>query len=71
MRGNSNINHSLLDTPGLTMPVKLSLVQVVGVLARKLVEDPDFRATSINLLKFIARKRAMQQLVQRIKRKAY
>ena len=53
------------------MPVKLSLVQVVGVLARKLVEDPDFRATSINLLKFIARKRAMQQLVQRIKRKAY
>lgn len=53
------------------IPVKLSPVQVVGILARKFVEDPDFRATSINLLKFIARKRAAQQLVQRIKRKAY
>lgn len=52
-------------------PVKLSPVQVAGVLARKFVGDPDFRATSINLLKSIARKRAAQQLVQRIKRKAY
>jgi len=66
LRLNKQIERGQVETP-----VKLSPVQVAGILARKLVEDPNFRATSINLLKFIARKRATQQLVQRIKRKAY
>ena len=66
LRLNKQIERGQVETP-----VKLGPVQVAGILARKLVEDPDFRATSINLLKFIARKRATQQLVQRIKRKAY
>ncbi|MEM4854724.1 MAG: hypothetical protein QXE75_04825 [Sulfolobales archaeon] len=52
-------------------PVRLRSMQVMEFLASKLVEDPDFRATSINLLKLIVRKRAMNQLVQRIKRKTY
>ncbi|MEM2046018.1 MAG: hypothetical protein QXO20_07585 [Candidatus Bathyarchaeia archaeon] len=52
-------------------PVKLKPIQVMEILTRKFVEDSDFRTTTINVLKLIARKRAMQQLIQRIKRKTY
>ncbi|MEM2533894.1 MAG: hypothetical protein QXK12_07735 [Candidatus Nezhaarchaeales archaeon] len=66
LRLNEQIEGGQVETP-----VKLKPIQVMELLARKLVEDSDFRTTTINVLKLIARKRAMQQLIQRIKREAY
>lgn len=52
-------------------PVKLNPTQTVEVLARKFMKDSIFRATSMNIAKVVTRKRAMQQLIQRMKRRAY
>jgi len=35
------------------------------------MKDPSFRATNMNIIKLATKKRTIQQLIQRIKRKAY
>ncbi|MEM1582639.1 MAG: hypothetical protein QXK89_09055 [Candidatus Bathyarchaeia archaeon] len=52
-------------------PIKLNQAEIAKVLVKKFARDPNFRATSINIPKIIARKRSMQQLIQRIKRRSY
>ncbi|MEM4693514.1 MAG: hypothetical protein QW655_03305 [Nitrososphaerota archaeon] len=56
---------------GVEAPIKLKPIQVMGILIGKFVEDSNFRVTTINILKLAVKRRTMQQLIQRIKRKAY
>lgn len=63
---NEQIGKGCVDTP-----VKLSPLQTMRTLARKFVKDPHFRATSVNALKLVPRRRTMQQLIHRTKREAY
>ena len=66
LRLNEQIEKGLVEAP-----IKLKLPQTLKLLAGKFVRDPQFRASSINILKLIPKKRTIQQLVHRIKRKAY
>ncbi|MEM0232739.1 MAG: hypothetical protein QXL22_01830 [Candidatus Nezhaarchaeales archaeon] len=66
LRLNKQIEEGLVEAP-----VKLTPAQLAVVLAKKFMEDPDFRATAVNILRFAMRKRTMQQLIWRIKRKTY
>ncbi|MEM2197016.1 MAG: hypothetical protein QW290_08050 [Sulfolobales archaeon] len=63
---NKQIEKGLLETP-----VKLTPAQLAVVLAKKFMKDPDFRATTLNIPRLAMRKRTVQQLVWRIKRKTY
>lgn len=60
-----------IEEGSIEAPIKLKLPQTLKLLAGKFVRDPQFRASSINILKLIQKKRTIQQLVHRIKRKAY
>jgi len=63
LRLNEQIEKGLLETP-----VKLTLAQLAVVLAKKFMEDPVFRATSVNISRLAVRKRTVQQLIWRIKK---
>ncbi|MEM4976635.1 MAG: nucleotidyltransferase family protein [Desulfurococcaceae archaeon] len=63
---NERIEKGLLETP-----VKLTLAQLAVVLAKKFMEDPVFRATTVNIPRLAVRRRTVQQLFWRIKRKTY
>ena len=63
---NDQIEQGLIETP-----IKLNLAQTVKTLTTKFMKDPSFRATSMNIIKLATKKRTVQQLIQRIKRKAY
>ncbi|MEM3980790.1 MAG: hypothetical protein QXF79_06005 [Ignisphaera sp.] len=63
---NEQIERGLVETP-----IKLASVQSMEILARKFIEDSNFRATTVNILRLATRKRTMQQLIWRIKRKTY
>lgn len=52
-------------------PVKLGFSETVKTLSKKFVRDSSFRATAINVIRLAARKRAVQQLIWRGKRKSY
>ncbi|MEM2483010.1 MAG: nucleotidyltransferase family protein [Candidatus Nezhaarchaeales archaeon] len=57
---------------GLTeTPIKLNPTQTAKILATKFKKDPNFRATTINTVKLLPKKRTIQQLIQRIRRKTY
>ncbi|MEM2687634.1 MAG: hypothetical protein QW796_04725 [Thermoproteota archaeon] len=57
---------------GLTeTPIKLSPAQIAKIITAKFMKDPNFRTTSMNTIKLAAKKRAVQQLISRIKRKSY
>jgi len=66
LRLNEQIEKGLVEAP-----IKLTPVQSIEILARKFVEDSNFRATTVNILRLAMRKRTMQQLIWRIKRKTY
>jgi len=66
LRLNEQIERGLVETP-----IKLTPVQSMEILTRKFVEDSNFRATTVNTLRLAMRKRTMQQLIQRIKRRTY
>ncbi|MEM1510757.1 MAG: nucleotidyltransferase family protein [Thermofilaceae archaeon] len=66
LRLNEQIEKGLVEAP-----IKFTPVQSIEILARKFVEDSSFRATTINTLRLAMRKRTMQQLIWRIKRKTY
>ena len=66
LRLNEQIEKGLVEAP-----IKLTPVQSIKILARKFVEDSNFRATTVNILRLAMRKRTMQQLIWRIKRKTY
>lgn len=63
---NEQIERGLVETP-----IKLASIQSMEILARKFIEDSNFRATTVNILRLAMRKRTMQQLIWRIKRKTY
>lgn len=63
---NNQIERGLIETP-----IKLNPVQITKILATKFVEDSNFRATSINTIKLMTRKRTINQLISRIRRKSY
>lgn len=63
---NEQIERGLVETP-----IKLASIQSMEILARKFIEDSNFRATTVNILRLATRKRTMQQLIWRIKRKTY
>ncbi|MEM2288309.1 MAG: hypothetical protein QW503_04390 [Sulfolobales archaeon] len=63
---NEWIEKGLLETP-----VKLTLAQLAVVLAKKFMEDPVFRATTVNIPRLAMKRRTLQQLIWRIKRKTY
>ncbi|MEM3716429.1 MAG: hypothetical protein QW145_04630, partial [Candidatus Bathyarchaeia archaeon] len=57
---------------GLTeTPIKLNPFQTAKILTTKFMKDPNFRATSINTIKLSTKKRTIQQLISRMKRKSY
>ncbi|MEM4832040.1 MAG: hypothetical protein QW740_06415 [Sulfolobales archaeon] len=66
LRLNEQIEKGLVEAP-----IKLTPVQSIEILARKFVEDSSFRATTVNILRLAMRKRTVQQLIWRIKRKTY
>lgn len=66
LRLNEQIEKGLVEAP-----IKFTPVQSIEILARKFVEDSSFRATTVNILRLAMRKRTMQQLIWRIKRKTY
>jgi len=66
LRLNKQIRRGRVETP-----IKLKPIQVMGILIGKFVEDSNFRVTMMNILKLAVKRRTMQQLIQRIKRKAY
>ncbi|MEM4435674.1 MAG: hypothetical protein QXO22_01730 [Thermosphaera sp.] len=66
LRFNEQIEKGLLEAP-----IKFPPPQSIKILTRKFVEDLNFRATTVNALRLAMRKRTMQQLVWRIKRKTY
>ncbi|MEM1855246.1 MAG: hypothetical protein QXO91_01455 [Desulfurococcaceae archaeon] len=66
LRLNEQIERGLVETP-----IKLTPVQSMEILTRKFVEDSNFRVTTVNTLRLAMRKRTMQQLIQRIKRRTY
>ncbi len=66
LRLNEQVERGLVETP-----IKLTPVQSMEILARKFIEDSSFRATTVNILRLAMRKRIMQQLIWRIKRKTY
>jgi len=63
---NEQIEQGRVETP-----IKLKPAQSMEILARKFMEDSNFRATTINILRLATRKRTVHQLVQRIKRRTY
>ncbi|MEM4643465.1 MAG: hypothetical protein QXY51_02415, partial [Candidatus Bathyarchaeia archaeon] len=63
---NDQIEQGLIETP-----VKLNLAQTIKTLTTKFMKDSSFRATSMNTIKLATKKRGVQQLIQRMKRKAY
>jgi len=63
---NEQIEKGLLEAP-----IKFIPVQSIKILARKFVEDSNFRATTVNILKLATRKRTMHQLIWRIRRRTY
>ncbi|MEM2240342.1 MAG: hypothetical protein QXL27_08605 [Candidatus Bathyarchaeia archaeon] len=66
LRLNEQIERGRIETP-----VKLKPIQSMEILTRKFMEDSNFRTTTINILKLTAKKRTMQQLIWRIKRRSY
>lgn len=66
LRLNDQIEKGLLEAL-----VKLTPAQVTVILVWKFMEDPYFRASSVNISKLVAKRRAMQQLIWRIRRKTY
>ncbi|MEM2197370.1 MAG: hypothetical protein QW290_09850 [Sulfolobales archaeon] len=66
LRLNEQIEKGIVEAP-----IKLTPIQSIEILARKFVEDSSFRATTVNILRLAMRKRTMQQLIWRIKRKTY
>ena len=63
---NTQIEQGLAETP-----IKLNPAQTAKILTTKFTKDPNFRATSINTIKLVTKKRTIQQLVSRIRRKSY
>ncbi|MEM0253530.1 MAG: hypothetical protein QXK78_03110 [Candidatus Bathyarchaeia archaeon] len=63
---NTQIEQGLAETP-----IKLNPAQTAKILTTKFTKDPNFRATSINTIKLATKKRTMQQLISRIRRKSY
>jgi len=63
---NIQIEQGLAETP-----IRLNPAQTAKILTAKFTEDPSFRATSINAIKLATKKRTIQQLISRIRRKSY
>jgi len=63
---NIQIEQGLAETP-----IRLNPAQTAKILTAKFTEDPSFRATSINTIKLAIKKRTVQQLISRIRRKSY
>lgn len=63
---NKYIEKGLVETP-----IKLNPTQIVEILARKFMKDSNFRTTTINMIKLATKKRTIQELTSRIKRKSY
>lgn len=63
---NEQIERGVVETP-----LKLNPAQVASILSKKFAKDPYFRSTTLNLLKLLSRRRAVQQLIWRITRKTY
>ncbi|MEM3826623.1 MAG: hypothetical protein QXE05_02070 [Nitrososphaeria archaeon] len=61
----------LIDEGYVEAPIKFNFNQTVKILAKRFVKDSNFRATTLNTIKLATKKRTMQQLVSRIKRKSY
>lgn len=63
---NNQIERGLTETP-----IKLNPIQTVKILTVKFMKDPNFRTTSINAIKLATKKRTIQLLISRIKRRSY
>lgn len=63
---NKQIEEGRVETP-----VKLGPAQTLRILAGKFSKDPYFRASSVNALKLVPKKRYVQLLIHRIVRRTY
>lgn len=63
---NDQIERGLAETP-----IRLNPARTTMILSAKFIKDPNFRATSINAVKLIAKRRSVLQLIQRLGRKTY
>lgn len=63
---NNQIERGMVEAP-----VNLSLTKIAKILTTKFVRDSNFRATSLNTIKLMTRKRTINQLVSRMRRKSY
>jgi hypothetical protein len=52
-------------------PYKLKPYVILGAYTGKLIEDPVFRATVPNMLRYITTRRAGSQILSRLRRRSY
>jgi len=62
-----------LESAGVEVRAMSRKIEAIAtvVLAKKFMEDPVFRATTVNIPRLAMKRRTLQQLIWRIKRKTY